>query len=89
MRTETPNWRTSFVRKFARLWVLGLFLATLASCGTTLFVRRTVYVHPGQVVRLREPVHAKVWVKVDGRWEPSYMEIPEGWYAGYVEPEED
>ena len=67
--------------------------ATRRSRSCTLFIRRTVYVGDGDVVRLREPVKAKVWVQVDPdgdgpaprKWEPTVMVIPEGWYCGHLE----
>ncbi len=43
---------------------------------------RTVYVSPGNPVRIRKEVKAKVWVAdKDGKWVQSTMVIPEGWYA--------
>ena len=67
----------------------SLLLAT--GCGTNLFQRRTVYVEPGVPMRIREPIKGplKVWVFVDGKWEPSIVEeLPEGAYLIYKSPEE-
>ena len=62
-------------------WMLCL-LIVLSSCNSTLFQRRTVYVPDGEPVRLRETLEGvKVWVAVDDHWEPSVMDLPEGWYA--------
>jgi len=49
-----------------------------AGCGV-----KTVYIPPGEPVRLRQPVkRAKVWVMdADGNPRASRMTIPEGWYA--------
>ena len=49
-----------------------------AGCGT-----RTVYVPPGEVVRLRQPVkNAKIWVMdAEGNPVPSRMTLPEGWFV--------
>ena len=77
------------MRRIAVIFALGALLG----CGSTLFIRRTVYVGDGDVVRLREPVKAKVWVQVDPdgdgpaprKWEPTVMVIPEGWYCGHLE----
>lgn len=77
--------------------LVGIFiLGALLGCGSTLFIRRTVYVHDGDTVRLRAPVKAKVWIQVDPdgdgpeprRWEPSTMVLPEGWYCGYLKPKD-
>ena len=50
----------------------------LPGCGT-----RTVYVPPGEVVRLRQPVkNAKIWVMdANGNPVPSRMTLPEGWFV--------
>jgi len=69
------------MRQTLRTFAIVSLLLLATGCGTSLFQRRTVYVQNGDVVRLREPVKAKVWVKVNGEWEPSAMTIPEGWYA--------
>jgi len=44
---------------------------------------RTVYVPPGEPVRLRETVkRAKVWVlDKNGEPVPGVMDLPEGWYC--------
>lgn len=77
------------MRTALKTCVSGLLIALTVGCGSSLFVRRTVYVSDGDVVRLREPVKAKVWVKVEGQWEPSEMTIPEGWFALALPKEED
>jgi hypothetical protein len=75
--------------KQTRLWLAACAILLVVGCGSSLFIRRTVYVQDGDVVRLREPVRAKVWVKVDGQWEPTFMTIPEGWYALHLPKEND
>ena len=51
--------------------------ACLSGCGT-----RTVYVPPGEPVRLRETIRAKVWVADrQGIEVPAEMDLPEGWYC--------
>ncbi len=69
------------LRSYLKTFALLLALACVSACGSSLFIRRTVYVQDGDVLRLREPVRAKVWVKVEGEWEPSTVTLPEGWYA--------
>ena len=77
------------MRRITLVFALG----ALIGCSTSLFLRRTVYVGDGDVVRLREDVKAKVWVQVDPdgdgpeprKWEPTTMTIPEGWYCGHLE----
>jgi len=70
-----------------RLKTFALLLAVSFSvgCGSSLFIRRTVYIddHSDQVIRLREDIEdVKVWVLVDGEWEPTVIDrLPEGWYA--------
>lgn len=64
--------------------LLGVCLFSVAGClGVSKPPEiRTVYVKPGDPVRLREAVRAKVWVRgADGGLQPSEMELPEGWYA--------
>ena len=42
----------------------------------------TVYVRPGDPVRLREDVRAKVWVKRDGgEWVATEMILQNGWFV--------
>jgi len=63
---------------WGRAGALVLFVLLAAGCGT-----RTVYVPPGEVVRLRQPVkNAKVWVMdANGNPVPSRMTLPEGWFV--------
>jgi hypothetical protein len=69
--------------------LLTISLLGVAGCGTNLFQRRTVYVPQGETVRLRESIRrVKVWVCVEGKWEPSTMTIPEGWYALAKKPKQ-
>ena len=76
---------TLLKRLIPLLLALSCVAAGGAGCGT-----RTVYVAPGEPVRLRETVRdAKVWV-LDEHGEPvaGRMDLPEGWYALPV-PKED
>lgn len=68
-----------------RLLLLSSLLLPLAGCNTPLFMRRTVYVRPGQTMLLRETLKGvKVWVMIDGKWEESNMAtLPEGAYITY------
>jgi major membrane immunogen (membrane-anchored lipoprotein) len=70
-------------RKTFKIVLIVCLLSLLTACGSVLFQRRTLYVPDGEPGRLREAVHAKVWVYVPEtkEWEPSEMLIPEGWYA--------
>jgi len=80
-----PELRDRLRRRVHKTWgtarLLCLCLAVLllvSGCGT-----RTVYVPPGEPVRLRETVrNAKVWV-LDKNGEPvaGTMDLPEGWYC--------
>ena len=58
--------------------VMVLMLVMVSGCST-----RTIYVPPGEPVRLRETVrNAKVWVvDKDGRPVAGRMDLPSGWYA--------
>ena len=70
----------------ARLVCLSLaVLLLLPGCGT-----RTVYVPPGEPVRLRETIpNAKVWVlDSSGRPVAGVMDLPAGWYC-LPAPEEE
>ena len=58
--------------------VMVLMLVMVGGCAT-----RTVYVPPGEPVRLRETVkNAKVWIlDKDGRPVAGRMDLPSGWYV--------
>ena len=59
-------------------WMGIILIVLLPGCGA-----RTVYVHDGTPVRLRETIpNAKVWV-LDDEKKPvaGVMDIPEGWYC--------
>lgn len=69
-------------RKVRKTWRLGvlvlLVILLLPGCGT-----RTIYVPPGEPVRLRETIRdAKVWV-LDATGKPvaGVMDLAEGWYV--------
>lgn len=61
-----------------RLIPLLLPIVFVYGCGA-----RTVYVPPGEPVRLRETIpDAKVWVAgADGEPVAGEMDLPEGWYC--------
>ncbi len=69
--------RAQILRKMA-LGALICASACLTGCGT-----RTVYVPPGEPVRLRETIRAaKVWAADrQGVEVPAEMDLPEGWYC--------
>ena len=70
----------------AALALAGTVLLAASGCGT-----RTVYVAPGEPVRLRETVRdVKVWV-LDEHGEPvaGRMDLPEGWYCLPVQTGQD
>lgn len=73
---------------FRRLLTSSLLALALSGCNTNFFQRRTVYVAPGEPMRIREPIHnVKVWIFVDGKWEPSEAAtLPEGAYIVYKRP---
>ena len=85
-----PELRERLRRRIRQTWLPTVFwLAvglSLVSAGCT----RTVYVPHGEPVRLRETVpDVKVWVMgPDGKPFAGKMDLPEGWYALPVEPEE-
>lgn len=64
----------------------GLLLMVAMAAALTLSAsgcgQKTVYIPDGEPVRIREPVHAKVWT-LNAAGEPvaGEMLIPEGWYA--------
>lgn len=64
------------------LTILLLACAMLFASGCIGRGNRVVYIQPGDPVRLREAIDAKVWVfDKDGELIESEMEIPEGWYC--------
>lgn len=71
-----------------RHWLIAVLILPmlLAGCGT-----RTVYVPHGTPVRLRETIKdAKVWVvDADGKAVAGQMDLPEGWYALPMPPEDE
>lgn len=58
-----------------------LLICVIAFAGSCAV--RTIYVPPGQPVRLRETLRGvKVWVADSrGNWLESTLDLPEGWYA--------
>ncbi len=67
-------------RKVIASLTLLLVHVSLLGCITRV---QTVYVSPGDPVRLRETIRGvKVWVAdPSGRWVESTMDLPDGWYA--------
>ena len=81
----------SKIKKAAAKKIKGLGLTIFLMSGIWLLggCYKTVYIEPGDAVRLRETVKGvKVWVKVDGAWEASEMTLPEGWYCIYLTDDE-
>lgn len=73
----------------AAILVLALSLLVFTGCGRG---TQTIYVPPGEPVRLRETIrNAKVWVAdKDGKPVAGRMDLPAGWYCLPVpEPEPD
>lgn len=64
----------------AVILVLVLSLVVVTGCGRA---TRTIYVPPGEPVRLRETIRSvKVWVAdKDGKPVAGRMDLPEGWYC--------
>jgi len=64
----------------ARWLAAAMIICAIASAPGC--ARRAVIVPPGEPVMIREPVKAAVWVKDgQGKWQPSQITIPAGWYA--------
>lgn len=62
-------------------------LATLVlmGCGTT----RAVFIHEGDLIRLGPNVTGSVYILKNGEWILSKKtKLPEGWYAGALQPED-
>ncbi|MBN1123937.1 MAG: hypothetical protein JXA82_02940, partial [Sedimentisphaerales bacterium] len=74
--------------KFGALVVL-LALSCVALCGAGCMRTRTVYIPPGEPVRLRETVkNVKIWtVDKNGKPVPGKVDLAEGWYC-LPKPEE-
>ena len=72
------TWGHTWSKARVILIVLGLVGLLVSGCAT-----RTIYVPPGQPVRLRQTVRdVKVWVlDAQGRPVPAVMDLPEGWYC--------
>lgn len=75
-----PELRSRLQRRIRQVWgaaAIVLLLLPLMGCA------RTVYVPPGEPVRLRETVKgAKVWVLgQDGKAVAGEMDLPRGWYC--------
>jgi hypothetical protein len=65
------------IRSKTVLLVLIFVLVCSQGCGT-----RVVLVPPGEPIRLREPVKAKIWAAgKDGVEVPGEVTIPEGYWA--------
>ena len=57
----------------------GMLFASVCSSGCA---EHVIVVPPGEPVRLREAVKAKVWVAdKDGREVPAGVVLPAGWWA--------
>jgi len=79
-----PELRRKLRERITRAGWLLLVVFVLTGCPS-----RTIYVPPGEPVRLRETVEGvKVWV-LDENGEPAAgkMDLPEGWYCLPMEEE--
>ncbi|HOQ60954.1 MAG TPA: hypothetical protein PKZ08_10060 [Vicinamibacterales bacterium] len=81
-----PRLKERLRDRIRKTWMPCIALLALLSAGCV----RTVYVPHGEPVRLRETVKdVKVWVMgQDGKPIAGVMDLPEGWYALPMEPEE-
>ena len=73
--------------QFVKRWLIPLrmvlpipllLIACATGCGT-----RTVYIKPGDPVRLRKTISgAEVWAQdKDGKWVAGSVDLSEGWYV--------
>ena len=75
-----PELRRRLQERIRHTWgTAAVLLLALACVGCA----RTIYVPPGEPVRLRETVKsAKVWVMgADGKPVAGVVDLPEGWYC--------
>ncbi len=77
-----PEIRKRLQAKVRNTWGAAVILAVvliLPGCGRT----RTIYMPPGEPVRLRETIEgAKVWVMdKDGKAVAGRVDLAEGWYC--------
>ena len=81
-----PKLRNRLRDRIRKTWFPCITLLAILCAGCT----RTIYVPHGEPVRLRETVEdVKVWVMgPDGKPVAGKMNLPEGWYALPMEPEE-
>ena len=75
-----PELRSRLTEAVRGRWVAALVVVgilALSGCN------RTLYVQPGEPVRLRETIRsAKVWVlDANGKATAGTMDLPEGWYC--------
>jgi len=62
----------------------SLALVMILGCGTT----RAVFIHDGDLIRIGPDVSGRVYVLKNGEWIlTKKTKIPEGWFAGALEPE--
>ena len=84
-----PELRDRLRRRVRKTWgaavMVLLMVVLIPGCGT-----RTIYVPPGEPVRLRETIrNAKVWIlDKDGKPVAGRMDLPEGWYCLSLEANE-
>lgn len=73
-----------------RRMLFTILLAYMAASGISCSASRVVFVHPGehQLIRIGPNVRGRVYFYNGKDWELSgnTVDIPEGWYAGYVSP---
>lgn len=84
MRTKRQRLLRNHFAKWFAASCASLLLLT--SCGTT----RAVFIHDGDLIRIGPNVSGRVYVLKGGEWVlTKETKIPEGWFAGALEPERD
>jgi len=85
-----PDLRRKLREHVRRTWGAAALVLLCAGLPVLGGCARTIYVPDGEPVRLRATVkHAKVWIMgQDGKPVAGVMDLPEGWYALPMEPEE-
>ena len=80
-----PELKKRLRARVRQTWAVVLCLIFLTGCGP-----KTIYIPPGEPVRLRETIRgAKVWVMdANGKPTAGEMDLPAGWYCLPVPDEE-
>ena len=81
METKRPNTLKNHLMKW---FAASCGILILSACGTT----RAVFIHDGDLIRLGPDVSGTVYVLKNGEWVlTKKTKLPEGWYAGAIDPE--